>query len=120
MKANAYHFTQTADHPVPIISVEGRTFPVEIRYQPPEEASDLGREKTEIVDFAFKQSRENIHCTSGRRAQVIEFFQSHFMPIDQRRQPFVQAVVEAFVSRQDQQIRRQLFAKPGAGCQPVP
>eukprot|EP01047_Picozoa_sp_COSAG01_P016527 COSAG01_NODE_850_length_13122_cov_10.883821_6_plen_1286_part_00 len=54
----ADHFTQTADHPVPIISVEGRTFPVEIRYQPPEEVSQIGQEKTEIEEHTVRVCRE--------------------------------------------------------------
>ena len=61
----ADHFTQTADHPVPIISVEGRTFPVEIRYQPPEEASDLGREKTEIEEHTVRVCREVASLDDG-------------------------------------------------------
>ena len=36
----AEHFTFSDDSPVPIINVEGRTYPVEIRYQPPEETAD--------------------------------------------------------------------------------
>ena len=36
----AEHFTFSADSPVPIINVEGRTYPVEVRYQPPDETSD--------------------------------------------------------------------------------
>jgi len=36
----AEHFTFSDDSPVPIINVEGRTYPVEVRYQPPEETSD--------------------------------------------------------------------------------
>ena len=61
----ADHFTQTVDHPVPIISVEGRTFPVEIRYQPPEETSDLGREKTEIEEHTVRVCRELASLDDG-------------------------------------------------------
>ena len=34
----AAHFTTDPERPVPIINVEGRTFPVEMRYEPPETA----------------------------------------------------------------------------------
>ena len=36
----ADHFTIDIDHPVPIIEVEGRTYPVEIQYRPPELLDD--------------------------------------------------------------------------------
>jgi len=36
----AAHFTTDPKRPVPIINVEGRTYPVEIRYQPPETLGD--------------------------------------------------------------------------------
>ena len=36
----AEHFTFSPDLPVSIINVEGRTYPVEVRYQPPEETND--------------------------------------------------------------------------------
>lgn len=61
----ADHFTQTKDNPVPIISVEGRTFPVEIRYQPPEEVSQVGREKTEIEEHTVRTCRELASLDDG-------------------------------------------------------
>ena len=36
----AAHFTTDPDNPVPVINVEGRTYPVETRYQPPERLAD--------------------------------------------------------------------------------
>lgn len=61
----ADHFTQNKDNSVPIISVEGRTFPVEIRYQPPEEVSQIGREKTEIEEHTVRVCRELASLDDG-------------------------------------------------------
>lgn len=36
----AEHFTTDPDNPVPIIEVEGRTYPVEIQYEPPSQLAD--------------------------------------------------------------------------------
>jgi ATP-dependent helicase HrpA len=44
----ADHFTLNPDSPVPIIDVEGRTYPVEIRYAPPEESD--GDSKNDLDD----------------------------------------------------------------------
>ena len=37
----AEHFADAAGHPAPIIEVSGRTYPVEIRYRPPEKDDDV-------------------------------------------------------------------------------
>ncbi len=56
----ADHFTADEQLPVPIIDVEGRTFPVEIRYRPPEDNAVTGADggKTELEDHTVSVCRE--------------------------------------------------------------
>ncbi|NEV64968.1 ATP-dependent RNA helicase HrpA [Thiorhodococcus minor] len=41
----AKHFADAEGHPAPIIEISGRTYPVEVRYQPPEEESAAERDE---------------------------------------------------------------------------
>ena len=50
----AEHFTYSTNNPVPIINVEGRTFPVEIRYSPPE----ISEQKKELEDHIVATCQE--------------------------------------------------------------
>ncbi len=52
----ADHFTLNPDLPVPIIDVEGRTYPVEIRYAPPEET--VSESKNDVDDHTVAMCRE--------------------------------------------------------------
>ena len=56
----AEHFTLNENSPVPIIAVEGRTFPVEIRYMPMDEKEDptQGNSSTEIEEHTAQVCRE--------------------------------------------------------------
>ncbi len=52
----AEHFTTDPDRPVPILNVEGRTYPVEVRYEPPETLAD-GRSR-ELEDHLVSTVEE--------------------------------------------------------------
>ena len=55
----ANHFTVDSDTPAPIINVEGRTYPVEIRYAPPEPSEfDARNAKNETEELVVNACRE--------------------------------------------------------------
>ncbi|QEG20806.1 ATP-dependent RNA helicase HrpB [Mariniblastus fucicola] len=60
----ADHFTVDKDKPVPIINVEGRTYPVEIRYQPPT-SPDGGDSQIEVSDHVAQTCRELVREEDG-------------------------------------------------------
>ncbi len=49
----------------PIFEVEGRSFPVELRYRPVSEMSIVGSDDDEFDDF--EENSTSCCCTSGRR-----------------------------------------------------
>ncbi len=59
----AEHFTFSPDSPAPIINVQGRTYPVEIRYEPPPETDD-GKPK-EIDEHIVSCCRELASIDDG-------------------------------------------------------
>ena len=60
----ADHFTVDENNPVPIINVEGRTYPVELRYQPPTKP-DGSESQIEVTDHVVKTCRELVHEEDG-------------------------------------------------------
>ncbi len=60
----ADHFTVDEDKPVPIINVEGRTYPVEMRYESTPTDEQSGREM-ESTDHVVKACRELIRSQDG-------------------------------------------------------
>jgi ATP-dependent helicase HrpA len=56
----ADHFTTDPENPVPVINVEGRTYPVEIRYQPPQGEGNESQSDTanEVVKTVRELSRD--------------------------------------------------------------
>ena len=60
----ADHFTVDENNPVPIINVEGRTYPVELRYQPPTKP-DGTESQIEVTDHVVKTCRELVHEEEG-------------------------------------------------------
>ena len=63
----AEHFTLNENSPVPIIDVEGRTFPVEIRYMPMDEKTDptQGNSAAEIEEHTAQVCRELAGIDNG-------------------------------------------------------
>lgn len=63
----ADHFTVNQKSPVPIIDVEGRMYPVEIQYLPPEEVAGTGNDggKTELDDHTVNVCRELASIDDG-------------------------------------------------------
>ncbi|BAM04767.1 ATP-dependent RNA helicase HrpA [Phycisphaera mikurensis] len=47
----AEHFRDEAGEPAPVIEVSGRTYPVEVRYAPPEDASDAAADRALLEAF---------------------------------------------------------------------
>ena len=60
----ADHFTVDPQRPVPIISVEGRTYPVEMRYAPPATTTEHDSQ-TDISDHVVQSCRELVHSEQG-------------------------------------------------------
>jgi len=59
----AAHFTTDPDNPVPVINVEGRTYPVETRYQPPERLAD-GTTAVPANRSGYSPSNRQTQCRS--------------------------------------------------------
>jgi hypothetical protein len=51
-----------------------------------------GRKKAHISDLTFKDGGKYIDRTTRLRTKIIEVFERHFMPIDQRCQTFMHAL----------------------------
>ncbi len=51
----ANHFSRPGGPPVPIVTVEGRTYPVEVRYRPFGEAPDDDRDQTQAIVESVKE-----------------------------------------------------------------
>ncbi len=60
----ADHFTVNKDNPVPIINVEGRTYPVDIQYSPPTKP-DGTESEMEVSDHVVQTCRELIRNEDG-------------------------------------------------------
>ena len=60
----ADHFTIDPKNPVPIINVEGRTYPVELRYSPPETESDQ-QSQSDVSDHVVQTCRDLIRGEDG-------------------------------------------------------
>ena len=60
----ADHFTVDENNPVPVINVEGRTYPVEIRYQPPTKP-DGTESQIEVSDHVARTCRELVQAEDG-------------------------------------------------------
>ena len=60
----ANHFTVDPDQPVPIINVEGRTYPVELRYNPPETDGDVDSQ-ADVSDHVVQSCRELVATEDG-------------------------------------------------------
>ena len=60
----ADHFTVDKDNPVPIINVEGRTYPVDIQYNPPTKP-DGTESEMEVSDHVVQTCRELIRSEDG-------------------------------------------------------
>ena len=63
----ADHFTVDPEKPVPIIDVEGRTYPVELRYSPLESQTETNenRSQQEVADHVVNTCRELVHQEDG-------------------------------------------------------
>ncbi len=59
----ARHFADGAGNPAPIIEISGRTYPVEVRYRPPEE--DNAGERDEAMQMAISQAVDEL-AKAGR------------------------------------------------------
>lgn len=60
----ADHFTVSKEKPVPIIDVEGRTYPVEIRYAPSASIAEQESQR-EVTDHVVQTCRELVHSEDG-------------------------------------------------------
>jgi ATP-dependent helicase HrpA len=60
----ADHFTTDPNNPVPVINVEGRTYPVEMRYSPPENLEDPTQE-VDINEHVVRTCRDLVRSEDG-------------------------------------------------------
>jgi ATP-dependent helicase HrpA len=60
----ADHFKVDEKNPVPIIDVEGRTYPVEIRYSPPHSSGEQ-KSQREVAEHVVQTCRELVHSEDG-------------------------------------------------------
>lgn len=61
----ADHFTNDGQQPVPVIDVEGRTYPVEIQYLPPDDFENPADQKTDIDDHIVNTCRHLAATADG-------------------------------------------------------
>ena len=73
-----------------------------------------GREIARLSNRALKQSGEDIDGSFRRLTEIVEFFQRHFVPVDQGGEPLVESLIKAFMGGQDEQMWGQQFPEPGA------